>query len=32
MPRRFIRGRTSDVPHITGSSFEEGGFRAEDKD
>jgi hypothetical protein len=30
MPRRFIRGRSSDVPHLTGSSFEIGGFRDED--
>ncbi|HJO85847.1 MAG TPA: aryl-sulfate sulfotransferase [Rhodospirillales bacterium] len=30
MPRRFIQGRSSDVPHVTGSSFEIGGFRDED--
>ena len=30
MPRSFIRGSSNNLPHVTGSSFEEGGFRDED--
>ena len=28
VPRRFIQGRLHNVPHLTGSSFETGGFRS----
>ncbi len=31
IPRHFVKGSTSDVAHATGSSFEIGGFRNEDK-
>jgi hypothetical protein len=31
MPRRFTNGYGDAVQHVTGSSFELGGFRREDK-
>lgn len=30
MPRRFVRRRAAETPHVTGSSFEVGGFRDQD--